>query len=269
MPQLRVGTSGWSYPDWVGPFYPPGAKAADFLSLYARRFNIVEVDSTYYAIPTVRTVRGWFGKTPEGFRFAVKAPSAITHDKQLLDCAAERDQFLEAMAPLGDKLLVVLLQFGYFNRKAFSGSRAFLDRLEAFLEGWPRGIPVAVEIRNKNWLGPDYFALLRRRRAAAALAEQLWMPPLETILEKYDVRTGDLLYLRLIGDRKAIEAITTTWDRVVIDRTDRYRAIANALRGIIKDTDVVTFVNNHFAGHGPAGCADFLAAMEAAAQFAG
>ncbi|RJP42392.1 MAG: DUF72 domain-containing protein [Phycisphaerales bacterium] len=258
---LKIGTSGWSYPDWVGPFYPAGARPIDFLSLYAERFDCVEVDSTYYAIPNSRTVQGWRDRTPEGFRFALKAPGAITHEKVLVDCDRERDRFLDAVSCLGDKLWIVLLQFGYFNKKAFAGPREFFTRLDSFLHGWPPRVPVAVEIRNRTWLGDDYFGLLKSHRAAAAVAEHVHMPRLESVLAQYDVRTGPVLYTRLIGDRYGIEKVTTTWDRVVIDRSDRIDAIAASVAHLLPKIDVVVFVNNHFAGHGPASCAAFLEAM--------
>ena len=93
---IRVGTSGWSYNDWVPAFYDPGSRPGDVLAQYRRRFGIVEVDSTYYRIPSPRTVRRWFTKTPDDFRFAVKAPGLITHEKILADCDAEWGEFLDA-----------------------------------------------------------------------------------------------------------------------------------------------------------------------------
>jgi uncharacterized protein YecE (DUF72 family) len=84
MPPIRVGTSGWSYRDWVSPFYPPGTQPGDHLSFYAGRFDAVEVDSTFYAIPSARTVAGWAARTPDRFRFCVKVPRTLTHEKVLV-----------------------------------------------------------------------------------------------------------------------------------------------------------------------------------------
>jgi len=94
-------------------------------------------------------VEGWREKTPSNFAFSLKMPQSITHDKLLLDCRAEVDGFLGAARLLGDKLACCLLQFGYFNRKAFASLEAFLERLQPFLDLWPLDVPVALEIRKK------------------------------------------------------------------------------------------------------------------------
>ena len=93
-PRLHLGTSSFSHESWVGPFYPPGTKPGDFLGAYARRFDTVEIDATFYRIPSAAQVRSWAAKVPPGFRIASKFPQAITHEKTLLDCDAERDAFL-------------------------------------------------------------------------------------------------------------------------------------------------------------------------------
>jgi len=261
MGRIRVGTSGWSYKDWVSVFYPPGTRAGDYLSVYAEHFAVVEVDSTYYRIPSARTVQGWRHKTPADFRFAVKAPGVVTHEKMLEACDAEWDEFRAALAPLGDKLHSVLLQFSYFNKKAFATAGKFFQRLDRFLANAVRDYRLAVEIRNKSWLGGDFFELLRGHRVAYALTEHVWMPPVEQVLEGHDCVTGDFVYLRLIGDRYGIEKLTQTWDKTVIDRGQRLRSIVKALAKVVPAADVVAFINNHYAGHAPASCEDFLKAM--------
>lgn len=266
MASLRVGTSGWSYKDWDGVFYPAGTSARDYLTCYAERFDIVEVDSTYYRMPAPRTVSGWFDRTPDRFQFAVKTPSVITHEKILLDCDDERRRFLDALAPLGHKLHSILLQFGYFNKQVFSNVEPFFERLDAFLGLFPRSVRLAVEIRNRSWLVEEFFAILRNHGAACALAEHAWMPPVEATLDAHDCITADFLYLRLIGDRKGIEKITTTWDKTVVDRRDRVADIARAVNRVLSKANVVTFINNHFAGHAPAGVQEFLDAMATAAD---
>src|ERR1700687_1905272 len=128
MASLYVGTSAFTAAGWEGSFYPAGAKPADFLSYYAKHFNSVEVDSTFYRTPSKNTVEGAGRKTPEGFVFAAKVPQVITHEKVLVDCDAEFKQFVETMDLLGDKLGPLLLQFGYFNKKAFVRVNDFLAR---------------------------------------------------------------------------------------------------------------------------------------------
>jgi uncharacterized protein YecE (DUF72 family) len=187
---IRIGTSGWSYDDWVGPFYPAGTAAGDYLSCYAEQFDIVEVDSTFYRPPSERMVRGWAERTPAGFAFALKMPRAITHERVLVDCEADMEALLAVLEPLGGKLKSVLLQFGYFNRAAFASPKPFCDRLTGFFDKFARRVPLACEIRNKNWLTPDYFGLLRRHNVAAALVEHAWLPPIGELIENQDVVTG-------------------------------------------------------------------------------
>lgn len=248
---IRIGTSGWSYDDWVGPFYPQGTNKRDYLAHYASRFEVVEVDSTYYATPRRQMVQGWAERTPEHFRFALKMPGEITHKKVLLDCQAAMEQFIEALEPLRPKLLCVLLQFGYFNRAAFASAEPFLDRLRDFLRSFAARLPLACEIRNKHWLRSDYFDLLRSHEVAAALVEHAWLPPVDLLIERHDVITGPLAYVRLIGDRHGIEKITTTWEKEVVDRDIDLERLAGALLRVAERVEVVTFVNNHYAGHAP------------------
>src|SRR5436309_12807944 len=110
---ILIGCSGWSYPDWEGAFYPEGMRAGDYLEYYAGRFPIAEVDSTFYRVPTPRMVRGWRDRTPRDFRFVLKVPRVITHEKRLIDCREEVDGFVSSVAPLGEKIAAALLQLGY------------------------------------------------------------------------------------------------------------------------------------------------------------
>src|SRR5204863_299411 len=129
MHSVRIGTCGWSYKDWSGVFYPEGVPAGEYLSLYAEHYPVVEVDSSFYRTPARKAVEGWRDKTPAGFGFSLKVPQVITHEKVLLDCRTELAEFLDAARLLGDKLLCCVLQFGYFNRSAFSSPAKFLQRL--------------------------------------------------------------------------------------------------------------------------------------------
>src|ERR1019366_4011667 len=111
MNSIFIGTSAFTAAGWEGTFYPEGTKPADFLCYYAQHFNSVEVDSTFYRMPTKTTVQGWASKTPDGFVFAAKIPQVITHEKVLVDCDAEFQQFIALMDILGEKLGPLLFQF--------------------------------------------------------------------------------------------------------------------------------------------------------------
>src|SRR5579863_6615101 len=144
--QLHLGTSAFTAAGWEGTFYPTGMKPTDYLTYYATKFDTVEVDSTFYRIPALTTVKGWYSKTPKGFLFSAKVPQPITHEKMLRDCDKEMAEFLKVMDALGEKLGPLLFQFGYFNRKAFLGVNDFLALLVPFLKRLPKGHRFAVEI---------------------------------------------------------------------------------------------------------------------------
>jgi uncharacterized protein YecE (DUF72 family) len=171
-----LGTSAFTAAGWEGAFYPDGMKSSDYLSFYATRFNSVEVDSTLYLTPSKATVLGWKNKTPDGFVFAAKVPQVITHERVLADCDTDFKQFVHVMDVLGEKLGPLLFQFGYMHKKVFIGVNDFLARLRPFLEKLPKDHKFAVEIRNKNWLVPQFVETLRERRLALALIDQSWMP---------------------------------------------------------------------------------------------
>jgi uncharacterized protein YecE (DUF72 family) len=260
---VRFGTSSFSSEDWVGPFYPPGTPPGEFLSLYARAFDTVEVDATYYAIPAPRTVEGWRAKTPEGFVVSAKFPRSIVHggDAERPDPArvlqpdatyGERDRFLQTIALLGPRLGPLVLQFPYFNREAFPSAAPFLERLDRFLADLPGGFAYGVEVRNKAWVGRPLRDLLAARRAAMVLVDQAWMPHGDEVEARMDPVTGDFAYVRLLGDRKEIEAITKTFDREVVDRGDRLARWADLLvRFARRGVRTLVYVNNHYAGHAP------------------
>jgi uncharacterized protein YecE (DUF72 family) len=251
MHPIRLGTCGWSYADWSGNFYPEGLPAGEYLTVYAGRYPVVEVDSTFYRTPSLKMVLGWRDKTLDGFGFSLKVPQVITHEKVLVDCRTELNTFLTAARALEGKLLCCLLQFGYFNRSAFASLDTFLQRLEPFLAGWPKDVPVAVEIRNKTWLTDKLADCLRSHGAVWALADQAWVPSPLSLAKKLDVVTGPFGYVRLLGDRAEVDALTTTLDHVVIDRGDQIRADAQVIRLLSERVPVLAFVNNHFAGYAP------------------
>jgi uncharacterized protein YecE (DUF72 family) len=248
---VRIGTCDSSYQDWSGVFYPKGTAADDYLSYYAERYLIVEVDSTFYRTPSRKMVEGWRDKTPDGFGFSLKVPQVITHEKSLADCESDVAAFLSEARLLGDKLLCCCLQFGYFNKSAFADLDAFLERLNPFLAAWPDDVPVAVEVRNKNWLTEQFADCLRSHHAAWVLSDQAWMPSPLFVAQRLDAATGPFGYIRLLGDRKEVDSLTKKLDHVVIDRQDQIQADAEAIKLMAKRVPVLAFVNNHFAGYGP------------------
>ncbi|MGA8366674.1 MAG: DUF72 domain-containing protein, partial [Candidatus Acidiferrales bacterium] len=216
-------------------------------------FDTVEVDSTFYRTPSASTVRGWYAKTPKDFLFALKVPQVITHEKVLVDCDAEFKASLSAADLLGEKLGPLLFQFGYFNRAAFRGVNDFLARLKPFLKKLPKDHKFAVEIRNKNWLVPQFVEALRERGVALTLIDQSWMPRPAQWFEKFDPITADFTYVRWLGDRKGIEEWTKVWNKAIVDRSPELAEWAEILGKVRKrKIQIFAYANNHYAGYGPA-----------------
>jgi uncharacterized protein YecE (DUF72 family) len=229
----------------------------DYLSFYAEHFDSVEVDSTFYACPLINTVKGWNSKTPDNFIFAVKVPQTITHDKVLVDCDSELKEFLDTLRILGTKLGPIVLQLPFFSRSIFRDRHEFLDRLVPFLKKVPGDRKFALELRNKNWLDAEFANLLRDHRIALVLQDRSWMPNPSEL--KFDPITADWTYIRWLGDRNGIEAITQTWDKVVVDRTEELSSWVDFCYQIKKrGVTVYAYANNHFQGHGPATISKFI-----------
>lgn len=251
--RIYLGTSAFTAAGWPGTFYPANVKSKDYLSFYAQKFDSVEVNSTLYGCPTTRTVANWAAKTPDNFIFAIKTPRSITHDKILVDCDAELDEFLGTMEILGPKLGPILFQFPQFSPGVFADRHAFTDRLVPFLNKLPAGRKYAVEIRNPEWLDAEFADLLRRHKIALVLPDLPYMPRPDELAQKFDPITADWTYIRWLGDRKGIELQTLTWDKTIVDRSTELRSWVDFCyqikrRGIM----VYGYANNHYAGHGPA-----------------
>lgn len=258
-PRVFLGTSSFTAPGWEKAFYPPGLAPREYLSYYARHYYTLEIDSTFYSKPSSAVVNGWKAKTPDNFIFAVKVPQAITHEKVLAACQPEMDEFVGVMSLLGDKLGPMVLQFPYFNRSVFKSPTDFLARLEPFLKYLPRDKMFAVEIRNKNWLTPQFADLVREHNVALVLQDQSWMPGYAELESKFDPITADWTYIRWLGDRKGIEQLTTVWDKEVIDRSESIRNWVDVCYRIQKrGVTIFAYANNHYSGFAPATLKTFL-----------
>jgi len=239
---IRLGTQGWNYAAWSGSFYPPETRAPDFLRTYARAFRTVEVDSTFYAVPPVSTVRGWASRTPPDFVFALKMPQEITHDRRFIDAESVLSLFVDRARELGTRLGPILIQCG----PDFSPIER--DALAAFLPLLPRDVRFAIEFRQKYWITPENLELLREHRVALALSDGRWIPR-KWLLELCERPTADFAYLRWMGPDRAI----TDYSHVQVDRSaelDAWAAMIPVLQRQVRT--IYGYANNHFAGHSPA-----------------
>jgi uncharacterized protein YecE (DUF72 family) len=139
-----LGCPGWATKTWVGRLFPEGTRSTEFLAKYARVFNTVEGNTTFYALPEPDVVARWRDDVPDDFRFCFKFPRTISHDRLLIDCADEVTRFLERIAPLGGKIGTLFLQLP----PGFGPSNDHLGRLAGFLDGLPPGHDYAVELRH-------------------------------------------------------------------------------------------------------------------------
>jgi uncharacterized protein YecE (DUF72 family) len=253
-PGLYLGTSAFTAAGWQGSFYPPGMQSREFLTHYARQFRTVEVDSTFYGTPSLSTVTAWNEKTPSDFVFAAKVPQVITHEKVLVDCEQEFDEFIDRMNLLGEKLGPMVLQFPYFSSNSeFKSANEFLPRLGFFLKRiHEMPIKFVVEIRNKSWLDERFADVLRKYGIALALTDTSFLPRPWEIDKQFELVTADFVYVRWLGDRKAIEAQTMTWDKTIIDRSEDLKNWAELFRQFMRrDLKIYAYANNHYAGNGP------------------
>jgi uncharacterized protein YecE (DUF72 family) len=242
---ILIGTQGWNYAAWVGPLYPPGTRAAEFLPTYARAFRAVEVDSTFYAVPDARAVRAWAERTPQEFTFALKMPKEVTRERRLRDADDVVDHFLDRARQLGPKLGPILLQMG----PDFGPDE--LTAIETFLPILPNDIRFAIELRNSRWISadvlPHVLELLARHGIALALSDGRWIPR-DAMLELAENATADFLYVRWMGPDREI----TDYSHTQFDRSEEMRAWSEVLKRAALTKEIFGFFNNHFAGHSPA-----------------
>src|SRR5712664_223360 len=253
LPGMLLGTSSFTAAGWQGSFYPIGMRSKDFLSYYASQFQTVEIDSTFDGTPTASTVTSWNEKTPQDFIIAAKVPQTITHEEALVDCDSEFEEFVKTMDILGPKLGPMVFQFPLFDRWKFPKQDSFLGVLTPFLKKLPTDHKFVMEIRNKTWLDARFADVLRESNVALALTDTSFVPRPWEMKEKFDLITADFTYVRWLGDRNGIEKVTKTWDKTVVDRReDLTNWIELFHRFVARNLKVFAYVNNHYAGHGPA-----------------
>jgi uncharacterized protein YecE (DUF72 family) len=188
---IRIGTSGWNYDHWIGPFYPDGLPKKQWLHFYADRFHSVEVNNSFYQLPTEKTLQAWKEVVPRGFRFAVKCNRYVTHMKKLKDPAESMAKFFDRVDVLGAYLGPVLFQLP-------PNWRFDAARLEAFLDALPGGHRYVFEFRDPDWWNDRTYELLREAGAAFCQFDLAGEQSPREI-------TADFVYVRLHGPGEAYE----------------------------------------------------------------
>ena len=182
---ILVGTSGYNYPEWKGSFYPADLSAAKMLPYYASKFRTVEINYTFYRMPTSKIVNGWAARVPPEFRFTLKAPKRITHDKRLraAEVADSLRTFVSVAGELGPQLAALLFQLPPNFKKD-------LPLLSEFLSLLPPETKAAFEFRNASWLDDEVYAALKARNIALCVADS-------EARQTPAIATADYAYLRL------------------------------------------------------------------------
>jgi len=205
---ISIGTSGYSYPEWKGTFYPEGLPASKMLGYYAERFPTVEINNTFYRLPSEKVIDDWARGTPDGFTFTLKATRRITHQAKLHDCAELLDVFCSRARALGPKLAVLLFQMPPYFRKD-------LGVLDEFLGQMPGDLRAAFEFRHSSWLTEEVYSRLRERNLALCITDS---EKTTTAIEA----TADYGYFRL-RDEGYRDADFDNWANAINKRASDWR----------------------------------------------
>ena len=227
--KVRVGCSGWSYQDWRGPVYPTDAPARTWFSLYAERFDTVEINNTFYRLPPASTVERWAEQAPEGFCYAVKVGQFGSHRMKLRDAESWLPRHLERVERLGGHLGPNLVQLPPRWRRNAA-------RLDEFLAAAPATLRWAVELRDPSWLHDDVFEVLGRHGAALCIHDLIDNHPWE--------HTTDWTYLRFHGPQATQAKYRGRYG------PQRLSRVADRVRPWLEDgIDVYAYFNNDYDGH--------------------
>jgi uncharacterized protein YecE (DUF72 family) len=231
--RLSVGTSGFSYAQWRGPFYPADLPASDMLAWYATRLPAVEINNTFYRLPRRSVLEGWAAEVPESFRFAVKASRRITHQKRLKDAGDETRYLVDTTRALGARLGALLFQLP-------PNLKRDLERFDRFLEELPAGTRAAFEFRHPSWLDPSVLERLRARGFAWVVNDDDEGEPADFLV------TAPWVYLRLRREAYPREQLAAWAGRI------RARDLEEAF----------VFFKHEDAGAGPRLAAEFAEVAE-------
>jgi len=238
---LRLGCSGWSYDEWVGPVYETAKESK--LAAYSKVFNTAEINSTFYKNPNKGTVFGWRRYTPDDFLFTAKIPQLVTHEKMLdveRNIEGDLKEFCELMRPLADsgKLRCLLIQLPPKSKFQSDNTRKFFEVL-------PEGFKYAIEFRNQSWMCDEAYELLEEFKIAYTIVDEPLLPP--------DIKvTSKIAYLRWHGKGKR------PWYNYRYE-LEELKPWVSKLKEISEKTDeVYGFFNNHYHGYAPENCLQVL-----------
>jgi uncharacterized protein YecE (DUF72 family) len=247
--KVQIGCQGWNYDDWISKpgsasvFYPQSTRPADMLGLYARAFDTVEVDSTFYAVPSQSTIEGWIGRTPTAFTFSLKLPQEITHTHALRQGGAHvLKEFCERARLLGAKLGIILVQLP----PQFTFTPENAQALYEFLPQLPEDIRFSIEFRSSDWMQSEVMGKLTHHHVALALVEGPWIAR-ELLWKMWAETTADFAYVRWMGARDLVR-----FDCVQRPQDANLRLWSEAIKRLSKRVNEVhACFSNYYEGHAP------------------
>jgi uncharacterized protein YecE (DUF72 family) len=263
---LLVGTSSWSSSDWCGTFYPDSIAPGEMIRVYSSKLSTVEIDTTWYHLPSRKIVETWRSRTPDGFIFSAKVPKVISHDKYLEGCESELNEFLSAISVLGEKLGPLILQFPYVAKgkdpQEYSTGSDFIRRLKQFVGLLPSEFKWGIEIRNSQWVRPSLLDILRSRNISMVFIDYYTMDPLPKLAPNSQVFTAPFVYIRFLGNHKAMDATVKkalesghrkrAWESLLQDRTQQMKLWIPPIKNLLaRNIPVYVYFNNHYAGYAP------------------
>lgn len=239
--KILIGTSGWSYDDWVGPFYPKSLKKKDFFTYYSQIFYTNEINTTFYNIPAKWIVKNWVEKSPQNFLFSAKIPRKITHEYKLNieECWEDLEIYLDVMDPLieAKKLIAFLIQLPpSFTRKEH------FTNLKTFIENWPSNYlkedhNLVIEFRHKSWMKEEVFEYLRENSLTYCGVIEPLLPP------RMDITNEKLSYIRFHGFGKKI------WFDYLFTE-EEIKNYSEEIKNILPKAEIIgIYFNNHFSGY--------------------
>ncbi|MFX1315711.1 MAG: DUF72 domain-containing protein [Promethearchaeota archaeon] len=239
MRKISIGCAGWDYIDWIGPFYPKKLKKSYHLTYYAKFFNIVEINSTFYNLPSIDTVSKWNSRVSTNFRFIIKIWKNITHNLDDSEIESRIIQFLYHMEPLKKKTAAFLLQFPPW----FNYSEKHLNQLKFLLNNIPNTFKLVIELRDNSWFEPEILS--KFIDGSHKILGTTYMPK----LNPYYLPFQNYYYIRLIGDRKL-----TVFNQIQRDQKESLAHLKKEIKNLISMPnifEIFIIVNNHFAGFAP------------------
>jgi len=239
MVKIEIGTAGWDYKDWVGPFYPKQLERGHHLEYFSKYFNVVEINSTFYNLPSIDMVRNWKLRVPANFCFIVKVWQKITHNLDDPNLDSHIVKFFSTIEHLNDKIKAFLLQFPPW----FKYTENHFEKLKSLLNELPLEYKYIIELRDNSWFNPEILAKLIDRDKR--ILGTTYMPG----VIPYYVENQKFYYIRLIGDRKL-----TVFNRIQRDQKDALNNLYKNVQNLIKIpeiSEIFIIVNNHFQGSAP------------------